>query len=144
MLADVPPPVSTPGPAVQVVHHINAVRLAHGRPRVHITKKLTRVAQRQSAEMLRTGLFSHDTSSGMSFAYRVRRLPFAQMGETLAWAPAGSASTPWEIVRGWMGSSEHRRLLMNHRFRRVGVSQMPGRIEGVMGVVTTAEFSTRR
>lgn len=145
MLADVPPPVvGPPGPAVQIVHHINAVRMANGLRRVHITRRLTRVAEDQNMKMLRSGLFSHDTGNGMSFDYRVRKLRFARLGETLAWAPARASAAPWDIVRGWMHSPGHRRLLLDPRFRRVGVSQMSGVIEGRPGVITTAEFSTRR
>lgn len=145
MLADVPPPVGgPPGPAVQIVHHINAARFSNGLRRVHITRKLTRLAEQQNQRMLRNGVFSHDTGNGMSFAYRVRKLPFARLGETLAWAPVRANGAPWDVARGWMRSPAHRKLLLDPSFRRVGVSQMAGYIDGVPGVVTTAEFSTRR
>lgn len=144
MLADVPPPAVVPGPAVQVVHQVNAVRMAAGLGRVHVTKRLERLAAEQNTSMLRSGVFGHDTGNGMSFRWRVRDEPFHRLGEALAWAPLRVRVAPWDVVDGWMRSPGHRRLVMEPKFRRIGVSQMSGFIGGRPGVVTTAEFSTRR
>src|SRR5204862_162572 len=76
-------------------------------------------------EMAVLGYFSHGSPNRASFAARLacyytwHGYPTWHVGETLLWSePALSARA---IVRLWLHSPEHRRELLDPRFREVGI-----------------------
>src|SRR3954452_17884613 len=103
-----------------LVRAINHVRARHGVKRLHIGRRLARVADGHTRSML-----SHDFFAHGAFAQRVRRyVSFRFIGEALAW------STRWgarQFVRMWLNAPPHRAVLLSRRYRRIGVGRRVGR-----------------
>jgi uncharacterized protein YkwD len=121
-----------------IVREINVVRLRAGLPSVHLTGRLRRLARHHTLDMLRHQSFSHD-GDGTTFAQRIHaRVHYRKVGETLALMarPAGAR----RIVRAWLNSPEHRAVLLDGAYRRVGVAGASGH----MGYAVTADFATWR
>ena len=120
-----------------VVRVINRVRHKHGLARLHAGRRLARAADLHSRNMLAKDFFAHG-----AFAQRVRRFAsFRRMGETLAMT---SRCNPRLVVRMWLGSAPHRRVLLSRSFRRVGVGRRVGRLGPRRACMWTADFASRR
>jgi uncharacterized protein YkwD len=141
-----------PGLGVQIAAGINAARAQHGLPRLRPFRPLRLAAELHSFEMARYGFFSHDSHDGTSSAARLARFyPSSgyrrwQVGEALLWyAGRPDAAT---VVREWLSSSEHRRILLAPGFRDVGVSAVratgaSGAFHGSEVTLVTADFGAR-
>jgi uncharacterized protein YkwD len=81
--------------------------------------------------MVVRGYFSHDSPSGERFSMRIARAGWMRgrsrwrVGETLAWG-AGGRAAPRSIVAAWLASPEHRRIVLEPRFRVVGTGIAAG------------------
>jgi uncharacterized protein YkwD len=65
------------------------------------------------------------------------------VGETLAWG-RGSLATPEAIVAAWLESPPHRRVLLEARYRDVGIGVTTGvPVAGDPGVTYAAELGVR-
>ncbi len=99
-----------------LVRAMNQVRAGYGLPALHSSAGLARAADAHSASMLRRNVMSHG-----AFTSRVRRyVRLHRVGENLAWM---SRCDPNAIVRMWLNSAPHRRVMLSRSFRRVGVGQ---------------------
>jgi uncharacterized protein YkwD len=82
--------------------------------------------------MVRRGFFSHVTPDGRDLRSRVRASGYLRrtrgwwIGEVLAWGTR-SAADPAAVLRGWLGSSPHRRVLLERRARDIGIGVASGR-----------------
>jgi uncharacterized protein YkwD len=93
---------------------------------------------------------SHSFSHG-NFGDRIARTAWARRrkawaaGEALAWG-TGELATPAATVTAWMQSPEHRRILLDPRYRVVGVGEVAGvpvdGADGASGRTYTADFGT--
>ena len=141
------------GLGARVRTQINHVRATHGLQRLHATKPLHRAAAQHVYEMAVLGYFGHGSPNRASFAARLaeyyswRGYPIWHVGETLLWSePALSARA---IVRLWLRSPEHRRQLLDPRFREVGIdaAEVAG-AGGIFGgrtvMLVGADFGVRR
>jgi uncharacterized protein YkwD len=141
-LAPPTPAANAITPARQVVNLINHVRAQHGLPALRVDGGLRRSAVSHSSEMLQYDYFAHDSSAtGQTWDARIRRyFRGAVIGETLAWA-TGSAATPAALVRAWLASPPHRRILLDRAYRLVGIGASRGSFQGADGaIVITADF----
>ena len=141
-----PPPVAHAAGAGQldraIVRQINAVRARAGLRSVTLTGRLRRLARHHTLDMLRHDSFSHD-GDGTTFAARIHaRVRYRKVGETLAYM-CGRTSAG-RIVRAWMNSAEHRAVLLDPAYSRVGVAGARGRFAGSRAYVVTADFATWR
>jgi uncharacterized protein YkwD len=127
---------------------INAVRQQYGLGAVLPSSQLHAVALQHSDDMILRDYFSHTSPSGQTVKDRIMRSGFVtgyswMGGETLAWGTgtlAGAVST----VKAWMGSPEHRAILLSPRFTRIGISRACGRFLGHTGAcVWTADWVER-
>jgi uncharacterized protein YkwD len=121
-----------------VLQELNRARAGHGLAPLRTEAALRNAARSHSADMLRTGVFSHgDFRSRMArFGIRGRIA-----GENLAWG-VGSRGTPAELVNGWLNSPPHRENLLRPSFRWIGIGAMAGSFAGYAGaVVVTADFA---
>ena len=81
--------------------------------------------------MVRRHYFSHYSPAGNDVADRARRAGYAtgncswRLGEVLAWG-VGPQSTAAAMARAWMGSPEHRRILISSRYSDFGVGTIAG------------------
>lgn len=119
---------------------MNHARAAHGLRPLRYDAKLEQAARSHSAEMVRTGAFSHGNFGRRMSSFRVRG-PY--MGENLAWG-VGSFATAGQIVAEWLASPAHRANLLRGGFRRAGVGAAFGNFQGYAGAtVVTADFGGR-
>lgn len=130
---------------------INRKRDRHRLKRLDRVGRLDDAAQRHSRDMTRRRYFSHTGSDGSSPYGRVQRTGYLSgsssyaVGENIAWGKAAQGRAT-AVVRGWMRSSGHRRIILEKRFRHVGVgvargSPFKGGPRG--GVTYTAVFGRR-
>lgn len=120
-----------------VARAINRIRDRHGLHRLHISRRLSRVAAWHSFDLLAHGLLSHSSSDGTPFYSRIRHaVPARSVGETLI-EFRGNCSGG-RIVRYWMHSPPHRAEILSPGFRRLGVGR--GAYRGTS--VVTADFAS--
>jgi uncharacterized protein YkwD len=127
---------------------INAVRQQYGLRTVQPSSLLHAVALHHSDDMILRDYFSHTSPSGQTVNDRIVRSGFVTGyswigGETLAWGTgtlAGAVST----VKAWLGSPEHRAILLSPRWTRIGISRACGHFLGHAGAcVWTADWVER-
>ena len=126
----------------QVVVLLNDIRLEHGLGKLAANVRLRSAAREHSADMLKRSYFAHDSPTE-SFDKRIRRhLASALVGEDIAWG-TGSYGSPAGIVKMWMHSPAHRRIILMPQLRRIGLGVATGRFEGSSrAVIATADFAS--
>ncbi|EHN10018.1 Allergen V5/Tpx-1 related protein [Patulibacter medicamentivorans] len=131
---------------------IGEQRAAAGLRPLHVQSTLQRLSRDYAHQMVRQGFFSHTTPGGSTFVERLRAGGYPRRGrswraaENLAWA-TGRRSTPRRVVAGWMASSEHRRNILDPRFRDTGlavVAGTPGHASGRPRATFVQQFGVRR
>jgi uncharacterized protein YkwD len=138
---------------VSLLGKINAVRAARGLARLRRHAQLAAAAAEHSEEMALSGFFGHRSADGSSFAARVRRYyrfagyRYWSVGENLIWSSAPLA--PSAVVESWMRSPGHRAVLLDSRWRELGISAVrvddaPGSFDGADATIVTADFGARR
>jgi uncharacterized protein YkwD len=133
----------------QVLRLINAVRAQHGASPLRIDRRLARAARLHSRDMVAHRYFAHESLSGDRPSARVARTGWMagrrawHVGEDLAWG-IGPNARPAAIVAAWLRSPAHRRVLLDRRYRVVGVGIALGTpVAGVVrGLTYTADFGT--
>jgi uncharacterized protein YkwD len=136
-----------------VAAQINVVRRSYGRSRLTLSPQLTRAGQEHARQLALAGYFSHDWSDGAPLGSWIKRFyPVGnartwRAGENLAWSVQDV--TPRQAVEMWLASPEHRRILLDKRWRQVGLGVI--RADGAGGiyggqsvVILAAEFGLRR
>jgi uncharacterized protein YkwD len=127
---------------------VNNERVSRGRPRLHANDTLRGVAQAYTLEMVAHSFFSHVSPTGSTFDQRIRHAGYLSgtrgwtIGENLAWG-GGILSTPREIVSAWMHSPEHRRNILDRRFRDAGIGIAIGLPGPGAGATYANEFGRR-
>ena len=121
---------------------LNDIRHEHGLSSFVASRALRAAAREHSADMLARGYFEHD-GPNESFDKRIRRfLKSPLVGENIAWG-TGRYASPESIVRLWMNSSPHRRIILMPSLHRVGLGVAKGSFQGNQGaVMATADFSS--
>jgi uncharacterized protein YkwD len=123
---------------------LNAQRAGGNRSAVAHNPRLAVAARGHAADMVARHYFAHTSLGGATFVDRIRRTGYLpsggrwSAGEILAWA-SGPLATPRGIVDAWMGSPEHRRILMDGRFSDVGVGVAFGSPESGAGTAITVD-----
>ena len=126
--ADVTPTDASmrPAAAAAVLCLVNAQRTVHGLAPLAPSALLARAATQHSDDMVRRRYFSHVTPSGQDQRGRVARTGYLRgcrrpvLGETIAWG-SGAYATPVELVADLMASAPHRAILLDRRYRDIGV-----------------------
>lgn len=127
-----------------VVRLINKQRARHGLSALKSDGSLVTVARAHSRDMIRRNYFSHRSKSGTDAEDRIARAGgTGAIGEDLAWG-TGSYASPSAIVKLWLDSPPHRRVLLASDLRYVGIGRATGWFQGYRGAaVFTADFSAR-
>lgn len=99
---------------------LNEARASHGLTKLKASTSLGRSARSYARWMLRRSYFGHRPSIQVS-----RR--FALRGEVLARTRARNPA-PAQIVNAWLDSPTHRAVLLNPRYRYIGVGLADGRL----------------
>jgi len=142
-------PTTDNGPALRNATRclLNEERASRGLKPLVSNTQLRRAAQKHSLEMVRNAFFDHVSPEGSTLMSRVRKgtlylrnaLNFA-LGENIAWG-AGSLATPAKTVEGWMESPDHRRNILNRRYRHIGIGVAMG-APGIEGGGPAATYTT--
>jgi uncharacterized protein YkwD len=115
-----------PAAAAAVLCLINVQRSQHGLRPVTASSLLTKAAALHSSDMVRRKYFGHVTPNGLDLRTRVARTGYLRgcrqpsLGEALAYGSDLYAS-PAELVKDLMASTEHRAIILDARFRDIGV-----------------------
>ena len=126
----------------KVIRLVNQIRARHGLRRLRVSPALARAAGVHSTDMLRGGFFGHASGDGTPMSTRVKRYTNARwVGENLAIARRRRAGAN-RVVRMWMNSPGHRRVMLARNSRRIGVGRCTGRIGSVSAAVFTADFAS--
>jgi uncharacterized protein YkwD len=110
---------------------VNRTRAEHGLHALRSSERLQTAAERHGADMVQRRYFDHDSPGGRSVDDRVRSTGYLRgaddwaLGEDLAWG-TGELSSPAAIVQAWMKSPPHRAVILNRRYRDVGIGIVPG------------------
>ena len=120
----------------QVLKGINAQRHSHGLPPLRLATALGRVAGSHSRFMAHVRRLQHESADGTSATTRIRRaMHVRRAGEAIAFASDARA-----IVRSWMASPPHRKLLMSRSYRVIGVGVVRGTYQGYRVLYATADL----
>ena len=136
-----------------VLAEINKVRRAHGLAAVRGSAALERAANGHSRAMATLGFFSHTSRDGTVFwkriarSYSSRGYGYWTVGENLLWS--SSELDGARVVRMWLNSPPHRKVLLNRLWRETGISAVhtpaaSGDFGGGEATIVTADFGTRR
>ena len=113
---------------------LNRRRRERGLPPLVRDRRIDAAARAHSRDMAERRFYAHESPDGTTPLQRMRRAgwPANRTGgaENIAWG-AGGASTPAEIVEGWMNSPGHRANILDPRLRTVGVGIAAGAPEPV-------------
>lgn len=134
----------------ELLRLINKARTARDLKAVRLQSALDAAAIAHSREMVSQDYFSHDSAAGTDYSTRLRRAGYSRsgyaswtVGEVLGWG-TGLYGTAQAIFQGWMDSSEHRRVLLDKRWRDVGVGCAEGTFHGVENTLMyTVDFGRR-
>lgn len=105
---------------------LNAERARRGMRAVAASSRLTRAATYHSSDMVRRRYFAHVSPDGQTLRWRVARAGYRGFGrralvaETLAFG-TDMLATPHELVVDLMRSRRHREIILDKRYRDVGV-----------------------
>jgi len=104
---------------------VNKERAARGVAPLKREPRLDRAAQAHADDMLKRSYYSHDTPEGKSVMARVQAAGYIayEAGENIA---RGQFSME-EVMKGWMGSPQHREHLLSPEFQDVGFGLAFGR-----------------
>ncbi len=133
-----------------MVQSVNHARVQRGLRPLETAATLNRAAFSHSRDMLARDYFGHASLSGGGVGTRARRTGYSgrgssywALGEVIALGKA-YRGTPQSIFRGWMRSSAHRRVILDPRWRDVGVGCARGTFRGVSRVIMyTVDFGRR-
>jgi uncharacterized protein YkwD len=115
-----PTVAASPSLAAQVFSLTNAERAKNGCAALRLDQSLASAAQKYSADMARTGVFSHTGTDGSDPGDRMRAAGYDTSrgwAENIAWGQ----SSPSAVMTAWMGSPGHRANILNCSLRALGV-----------------------
>jgi uncharacterized protein YkwD len=122
---------------------INAQRTARSLPAVRQSGQLNKGAQGYAADMVSRHFFAHVSPDGATLVDRVAATGYMRhrrtwaLGEALAWAEQ-PLDTAAGLVQAWLASPPHRAILLDRRYREVGIGVAPGLTDGSARAGATA------
>ena len=106
--------------ADQTIALVNHERASRGLPALRRSPYLDAAAQSHVSWMVRTGRVSHTGSKGTRVQHRARAMGYqpCYAGETIAYGQP----TQDVVVRSWMASPSHKRVLVSQKAGEVGIA----------------------
>jgi uncharacterized protein YkwD len=106
---------------------VNKQRAARGVGAVRAAGPLASASTAHSADMVANRYFSHTGSNGDDVYARVSRAGYnwRAAGEAIIWG-AGFDATPFKLVTSLLKSAEHRPIMLDRRYRELGVGLVLG------------------
>ncbi|SMC26743.1 Uncharacterized conserved protein YkwD, contains CAP (CSP/antigen 5/PR1) domain [Desulfacinum hydrothermale DSM 13146] len=98
---------------------VNRVRSYYGLKPLTYSKTLSRAAEGHCLDMARHHFVSHTGTGGTTPWHRIRRAgyPARRYGENVAAGIPG----PKQVVEAWLQSPSHRKVLLNPKYREMGI-----------------------
>jgi len=116
-----------PAASMAVLCLVNAERAGRGMAPLTASSPLAKAASSHSSDMVRRKYFGHVAPNGLDQRRRVARTGYLRgcrrppaLGETIAFGTAVYGS-PVELVKSLMESTAHRSIILDRRFRDIGV-----------------------
>jgi uncharacterized protein YkwD len=128
---------------------VNSERSQRGLGLLRASSELTTSARAHSFDMVRRQYFSHVTPNGSGVRQRAERAGYmrdgqvGKVGETIAWGTE-QLGTPAELVRSFMASPGHRRVMLDKAYRDVGIGLVLGAPVDVSGAGATLTLNFGR
>jgi uncharacterized protein YkwD len=125
--ADAPPPELVAAVGCRIAD----IRAERDLQRLRSQRQLGLAARRYAADMVQRDFFSHVSPDGARLRDRVIAAGYVDescswhVGELLAWGSGTDAGAGW-IVRAWMHSASHRRILVGPDYEEIGIGIAPG------------------
>ena len=143
---------SPPSLARTLFCELNSARTTHKLRRLRRNRRLSQAAQRHARDMLRRRYFSHRSPGGTTVLTRTRRAGYAAGGEGVLVGELlglGLAGTPWaltpdRLVRMWLASPSHRRVLVSRRWRELGIGSVFFSWGPIQAFVVAADFGRQK
>jgi uncharacterized protein YkwD len=104
--------------------------------------RLARSANAHSADMATKNYFSHYSQSGVSPFTRIKATGYRYRAAGENIAAGRSLDSPAAVVAAWLKSPGHCRVIMNPKYRDLGVARVEG--PGRWGVYWTQNFGRAR
>jgi uncharacterized protein YkwD len=110
---------------------VNRERERLGLPELREQEQLAAAAEEHARDMVRRRYFAHVSPSGETMIDRLREAGFIRsgdgwaVGEALAWG-GGRRARPASVVAAWLDSPPHRQVLLDRRYRRLGLGLAAG------------------
>jgi uncharacterized protein YkwD len=147
-----PPGARTARTVTALACGLDAARVAHGVGRLHASRRLTLAAGRYAGQMATDDFFAHVSPAGATLHDRVLASGWVtdrcawHVGEVLAWSEGPDATAAW-VVRAWLDSPVHRRIVLGPDYRAVGIGVAAGApvrlAKGVPGITVAALLGRR-
>ena len=99
-------------------------------------------ADGHSADMANSDYFSHTSQSGATPFQRMRAAGYSYRAAGENIAAGRSLASPEAVVSAWLKSPGHCRVLMNGKYKELGVGRVEG--PGKYGVYYTQNFGTHK
>ena len=140
---------TSPSSLVRAVFcEVNSTRATHRLRPLRRNRRLSRAATRHAQDMLRRRYFAHRSPEGTSVLTRVRHAGYGADAEKvfagelvgLGFARVVWPLTPRGLIRMWLASPSHRRVLVSRRFRELGIGTVFFRWGGTQAFVVVADF----
>lgn len=104
--------------------------------------QLAASAHDHSADMATQDYFSHYSQSGTSPFQRIRSVGYSYRAAGENIAAGRSLADPAAVVQAWLDSPGHCKVIMNRKYRELGVGRVEG--AGKWSVYWTQNFGVRR
>jgi uncharacterized protein YkwD len=128
------------GFAGAMLRELNRVRASHRLSAVREDRRMDRGAAGHSRDMARRGYFAHGPWPGRVMAAAGGA---GSVGEIIGWrVQSDPASEARDMVRIWLGSPEHRHVLLHGGFGRVGIGRAIGVENGFSAALYTVDWAS--
>jgi uncharacterized protein YkwD len=111
------PTTAGASPAGRMLAALNGARGSHGESGARLSQRLSRKSEAYARYLARHSAFHHAT--------HLHAAGFRRVGEILALQPRGCAMR--RVVRAWLHSAVHRRIILRRSYHWVGVGAATGR-----------------
>lgn len=114
-----------------IVRLTNHYRTRKGLTALELSPALRLLARRQSKNMCTAGLLAHESKTfdegWQKFSERLSIVGVRSGGENIAFGTILKEPEEWTrmIMKGWMKSPEHRKSILNPKFRYLGIAVVP-------------------
>jgi len=138
------PPTARASLAAGIVAKLNAIRASNNLAPLVANSKLAAAATAHTTEMLTKGYFTHESADGTSPIARVKQYyGKGIVGENLLWFVGNMNAA--KVVDAWMNNPPHKAVILDPRWRAVGVAAMfsrkaPGYYKNRPTTAITADF----